>query len=255
MAAPSLLKQTLRGDNAQRVLVVDDARETQQMIALQLERAGYHVVTADDGLRALELIRRQGLPRLVVLDLSLPGKDGFTVAKEIRAIGDVPIVLLALMTDTIVPMDYKLAGIRNYLLKPFAFLELLEAVQNALREGDTPPMSDREFRLDANVCINFAQQCLFIDGQKALLTPTETRLLHLLYSNRGRVVSPGYLMSKAWCTDQKGTLGSLWVHIRRLRNKLEPNPESPAYLITVRGQGYCLHSDSVYSDSYGTAVN
>src|SRR5690554_5893248 len=105
MITPSLGCQTLGGDNAQSILVVDDARETQQMIMLQLERAGYPVVTADDGERALELIRRQGMPRLVLLDISLPHKDGFAVATEIRALGDVPIVLLASLTDTVAQID------------------------------------------------------------------------------------------------------------------------------------------------------
>lgn len=238
-----------QGDNAQHILVVDDARKTQQMIALQLERAGYQVTTADDGSHALEWIRRQGLPRLIVMDISLPGRDGLAVAKEIQTIGDVPIVLLASLTDMMAPPDHSLTGISGCLVKPFAFPELLQSIQHALVQSDAPLISDREFRLAAHLRINFVQQYLLVDGQKVLLTPTETRLLHLLYINRGRVVAPGYLMSKAWNTEHKGTPGSLWVHVRRLRNKLEHNPETPCCLITVRGQGYYLaceyanHSD------------
>lgn len=244
MALSSVAGRPWQGENAQRILVVDDARETQQMIALQLERAGYQVMTANHGREALELIRRQGLPRLVILDISLPGKNGFVVAKEIHAIGDVPILLLASVNDLLAHDQPPLTGISDCLVKPFAFQELLDSIRQAFNHDDAPPITDREFRLDAHIRINFAQQYLLVDGQKNLLTPTETRLLHLLYINRGRVVSPGYLMSKAWSGEHRGTLGSLWVHIRRLRNKLERNPEEPYYLVTVRGQGYYLHSDS-----------
>ena len=82
-----------------------------------------------------------------------------------------------------------------------------------------------------------------VDGKQVALTPIESRLLHLLYMNRGRVVAPEVLMSKAWGEGSEGSPGSLWVHVRRLRNKLERNPDRPRYLITVRGQGYVLQSD------------
>jgi DNA-binding response OmpR family regulator len=236
-------KQTLQGENNGCILVVEDAFKSRQMIALQLGRLGYTVICADNGLHALELIRRQGLPRLVLLDISLPDQDGFAVAQEIQMLGDVPIVLLVSPTDKIAVGSRHLMGIRDYLLKPFVVPELLASVEAALRDYDAPTPHDQEFWLDAGVSINFAQQYLHVDGQKILLTPTEARLLHLLYRNRGRVVSPGYLVHKAWRDDQTGSLGALWVHIRRLRNKLERRPESPEYLVTVRGQGYSLQSD------------
>lgn len=238
-----MLSRLPHEDNSQRILIVDDIQGTQRMIALQLERAGFDVVTAGSGARALELVRRQGLPRLALLDLNMPGMSGLAVADALRAMGDVPIIFLWPPSEVTPFTDGVPRNAEDVLMKPFAFGELYESVQRVLARAATPPVADQEAVIDVRLRVNFAQQHLLVGDRAVPLTPTETRLLHLLYCHRGRVVSPGYLVSKAWDSDQRGTLGSLWVHIRRLRNKLEPNPEIPRYLLTVRGQGYTLRVD------------
>jgi DNA-binding response OmpR family regulator len=99
---------------------------------------------------------------------------------------------------------------------------------------------DPELVIDDHLRINFAQQYAVVDNDQIMLTPTENRLMHILYNNRGRVLSPGFLLAKAWDPVRKGTVESLWVHVRRLRSKIEPDPDNPRYVVTVRGQGYCL---------------
>ena len=94
--------------------------------------------------------------------------------------------------------------------------------------------------IDEKLRINFAQQYAVVGDDQITLTPTENRLLHILYNNRGRVLSPGFLLAKAWDPVRKGSVESLWVHVRRLRSKIEPDPDNPRYVVTVRGQGYCL---------------
>ena len=100
--------------------------------------------------------------------------------------------------------------------------------------------SDPEQVIDDNLRINFAQHYAIVNGEQVTLTPTETRLMNILYNNRGRVLSAGFLLAKAWEPVHRGTVESLWVHVRRLRNKIEPDPDHPRYVVTVRGQGYCL---------------
>jgi DNA-binding response OmpR family regulator len=132
----------------------------------------------------------------------------------------------------------------DYVTKPFAFAELLARIRRVLMRVHPQQYTEHESIVDDRLRINFAQQYVVIKDKKVPLTPTENRLLYILYNNRGRVLSPSFLMAKAWDPLHRGTMGSLWVHIRRLRSKIESNPQNPRYLITVRGQGYCLQNNS-----------
>ncbi|MEM7534970.1 MAG: response regulator transcription factor [Chloroflexota bacterium] len=227
-----------------RILVVDDAADTRLMLNLRLQREGYIVTTANGGDEALDIVQKEGLPHLVVLDIMMPGKDGFEVANELRRMGDIPIIFLSALSDT----DTKVEGLNryaeDYITKPFAFSELLARVRRVLLRVASDHIVDPEITIDEKLRINFAQQYAVMLGEdtetKITLTPTETRLMHILYNNRGRVLSPGFLLAKAWDPVRKGTVESLWVHVRRLRSKIEPDPNNPRYVVTVRGQGYCL---------------
>ncbi|MCB0132085.1 MAG: response regulator transcription factor [Caldilineaceae bacterium] len=223
-----------------RILVVDDAADTRLMLSLRLQREGYLVYAASGGSEALELINKEGLPHLVVLDIMMPGMDGFAVAAELRRMGDTPIIFLSALSDT----DTKVEGINrfaeDYITKPFAFPELLARIRRVMLRVAPDQVFDPELQIDELLSVNFAQQYAVIDEEQITLTPTENRIMHILYNNRGRVLSPGYLLAKAWDPVRQGTVESLWVHIRRLRSKIEPDPDNPRYVVTVRGQGYCL---------------
>ena len=223
-----------------RILVVDDAADTRLMLSLRLQREGYLVYAASSGAEALDLVNKEGLPHLVVLDIMMPGMDGFAVAGELRRMGDTPIIFLSALSDT----DTKVEGINrfaeDYITKPFAFPELLARVRRVLLRVAPDQVFDPEIQIDDYLRINFAQQYAIVDDEQITLTPTENRIMHILHNNRGRVLSPGYLLAKAWDPVRQGTVESLWVHIRRLRSKIEPDPDNPRYVVTVRGQGYCL---------------
>ena len=223
-----------------RILVVDDAADTRLMLNLRLQREGYTVYTANSGTEALEVVQHEGLPNLVVLDIMMPGMDGFAVANELRRMGDIPIVFLSALSDT----DTKVEGLNrfaeDYITKPFAFSELLARIRRILLRVASDQLVDPELVIDDYLRINFAQQYAIIGDEQLTLTPTENRLMHILYNNRGRVLSPGFLLAKAWDPVRHGTVESLWVHVRRLRSKVEPDPDNPRYVVTVRGQGYCL---------------
>ncbi len=223
-----------------RILVVDDAADTRLLLNLRLQREGYDVLTASSGPEALELIQKEGLPHLVLLDIMMPGMDGFAVAAELRRMGDIPIIFLSALSDT----DTKVEGLNrfaeDYVTKPFDFSELSARIRRVLLRVASDREADPEQAIDDYLRVNFAQQYAVLGEKQITLTPTENRLLHILFNNRGRVLSPGFLLAKAWDPVRKGTVESLWVHMRRLRSKIEPDPDNPRYVVTVRGQGYCL---------------
>lgn len=223
-----------------RILVVDDAADTRLLLNLRLQREGYDVFTASSGIEALEVIQKEGLPHLVLLDIMMPGMDGFAVASELRRMGDISIIFLSALSD----VDTKVEGLNrfaeDYVTKPFDFGELLARIRRVLLRVATDQNADPEQVVDERLRVNFAQQYAIMDGVQITLTPTENRLLHILFNNRGRVLSPGFLLAKAWDPVRRGTVESLWVHMRRLRSKIEPDADNPRYVVTVRGQGYCL---------------
>ncbi len=223
-----------------RIMVVDDAADTRLMLSLRLQREGFLVSSANTGSDALKRIAAEGLPHLVLLDIMMPGMDGFEIADEIRKLGNIPIIFLSAVTDT----DTKVEGItqfaEDYVTKPFEFQELLARVHRVLKRASPAQNMDPVLSIDENLQVNFAQQYAIVADEQISLTPTENRILRTLYSNRGRVMTANYLLTKAWDPVRQGSVESLWVHIRRLRNKIEEDPDNPRYVVTVRGQGYCL---------------
>lgn len=223
-----------------RILVVDDAADTRLMLSLRLQREGFLVSSANTGPSALKMIDSEGLPHLVILDIMMAGMDGFALADEIRKLGNVPIIFLSALTDT----ETKVEGItlfaEDYVTKPFEFPELLARIRRVLMRVVPDQGMDPEVPIDDTLSVNFAQQYAMINDEQIALTPTENRILRTLYGNRGRVMSANYLLTKAWDPVRQGSVESLWVHIRRLRNKIEADPNNPQYVVTVRGQGYCF---------------
>ena len=227
---------------SQRILVVEDAADTRLLLTLRLQREGYQVLTASNGAEALDMVQSTGLPHLVLLDIMMPGMDGFAVANELRRMGDIPIIFLTALSDTETKVSGLLRYAEDYITKPFVFPELSARVRRVLLRVAGTKKADPEHIIDERLRINFSQQYAMLDGKQITLTPTENRLLHILFTNRGRVLSPGYLLAKAWDPTKAGTVESLWVHMRRLRSKIEPDPDADTfrYVVTVRGQGYCL---------------
>jgi two-component system, OmpR family, alkaline phosphatase synthesis response regulator PhoP len=223
---------------SKRVLVVDDDAKTVELVKLYLNRDGYRVLTAYDGIEALRLAR-ESHPDLIVLDLMLPGIDGLEVCRTLRAESDVPIIMLTARTteqDRLTGLDL---GADDYVTKPFSPKELAARVRVVLRRlpGEMLQRGPAEIQ-HGDLIINFRKYEASLAGRPLNLTPIEFKLLGVLVRESGRVFSRGELIEKALGYDFEGFDRTIDVHIRNLRRKLEPDPRYPRYIKTVYGAGY-----------------
>jgi len=220
---------------SKRVLVVDDDVKTVELVKLYLNRDGYRVLTAYDGVEALRLAR-EGHPDLIVLDLMLPGVDGLEVCRTLRNESDVPIIMLTAMTtdqDKLTGLDL---GADDYVTKPFSPRELAARVRAILRRlpGERGPAEIKQGKLT----VNFLKHEVYLAGKPLNLTPVEFKLLVVLIKELGRVFSRAQIIEKAFGYDFEGFDRTVDVHILNLRRKLEPDPSRPRYIKTVYGAGY-----------------
>lgn len=220
-----------------RVLVVDDDVKTVELVKLYLNRDGYRVYTAHDGIEALRLAREQR-PNLIVLDLMLPGMDGLQVCRTLRQESDVPIIMLTAKTtdqDKLTGLDL---GADDYITKPFSPRELAARVRTVLRRlpGERGPEEIKHNKL----AVNFLKHEAYLAGSPLDLTSVEFKLLGVFIKEPGRVFNRAQLIEKAFDHDFEGFDRTIDVHILNLRRKLEPDPRNPVYIKTVYGAGYKL---------------
>ncbi len=218
-----------------RVLVVDDDIKTVELVKLYLNRDGYKVLTAYDGIEALRLAR-ESHPDLIVLDLMLPGLDGLQTCQAIRAESDVPIIMLTARTtdqDKLTGLDL---GADDYVTKPFSPRELAARVRAILRRlpGERGPDEINY----GDLTMNFRKHEASLSGKLLNLTEVEFKLLGVLVKEPGRVFSRTQLIEKALGYDFEGFDRTVDVHIFNLRRKLEPDPSHPRYIQTLYGAGY-----------------
>ena len=222
-----------------RILVVDDDREVVRLIRAYLEQAGFEVLAAYDGDTAVHVIRRER-PDLLLLDLMLPGKDGWAITRLVRAepsLAHIPIIMLTARvddTDKIVGLEL---GADDYVTKPYNPREVVARVRARLRQPDVaPPQTLRVGGLEMDV----RRRDVRVDGRPVELTPTEFSLLQVLLEQAGYVLTRGELTRRALGVDFEGVERTLDSHIRNLRQKLEPDPANPTYVQTVYGVGFRL---------------
>ena len=223
-----------------RILTVEDDERIRTAVKLALEDEGWEVEEADSGEEALNAFARKAAD-VVLIDIMLPGIDGFDVCRSIRRVSDVPIVMVTARADTHDVVAGLEAGADDYLTKPFAPKELSARIRALLRrartsEPDAPQMvfGDLEVIPDEGV--------VRVDGDEVHLTKTEFRLLVELAANPGRVFSREVLLERVWGYGYFGDGRLVDVHIRRLRTKIEPDAANPRYVVTVRGLGYKLQT-------------
>ena len=226
-----------------RILIVDDNKDLLHLLCEQLSVAGYrHIQTAENCAAAKKLFASE-IPELMILDINLPDGDGFSLFRDLHAKADVPALFLS-ARDADADRLFGLGlGADDYLTKPFLMQELLLRVRHILQRtyrAELARAKSKSLKLaDRNVDLNDALVILS-DGNSLPLTATELALLRKLVENRGHIVTYDALCSAVWGADYYGYENSLGVHIRHLRQKLEENPGSPRYLLTVRGIGYKL---------------
>ena len=220
--------------------MVDDDVKTVELVKLYLNRDGYRVLTAHDGVEALRLAR-ESHPDLIVLDLMLPGINGLEICRTLRAESDVPIIMLTAMTteqDRLTGLDL---GADDYVTKPFSPKELAARVRAVLRRLPEEALRRGPVEIKhGELAVNFRKYEASIAGRPLTLTPIEFKLLGALVKEPGRVFSRAQLIEKALGHDFDGFDRTIDVHILNLRRKLEPDPSHPSYIKTVYGAGYKL---------------
>ncbi len=223
-----------------RVLIVDDEPETLKYVGANLKARGYDVVTAADGNEALQR-SEEDLFDLILLDITMPGPDGFAVCQAIRQRSTVPIIMLSARgqeKDKVKALDL---GADDYITKPFGIEELLARIRSSLRRSQQDTMQSGPLVV-GDLTINFDERRVFRDGQEVKLTPTEYALLVQLVRSSGKVLSHSVLLQRVWGPEYGEESDYLWAYVRRLRRKLEADPEHPRYILTEPGVGYRFSS-------------
>ncbi len=223
------------------ILVVDDEPHVVRLVKANLESSGYRVLTANEGEQALHMVESES-PDLVVLDIMLPKMDGYEACRRIREFSPVPIIMLTARSAEVDLVHGFESGADDYLTKPFAVTELLMRVRAVLRRSKWPEevLARHGFKAGP-IEIDFAQHKVTLDGESVKLSPTEYRLLVHLASNAGRVLLHRELLRAVWGPEYRDESEYLRVYMRYLRQKLEPDPSNPRFLLTQPGAGYMFY--------------
>jgi DNA-binding response OmpR family regulator len=221
-----------------KILVVDDEPHLLKLVRSNLEAAHYKVTVAMDGPSALATMQGEGAD-LIVLDIMMPGLDGFEVLQKIREFSVVPVIMLTAKDQEVDVVKGLRLGADDYIRKPFSVHELLARVEAVLRRGSPsedimtrPPFVSGDFVMD------FQQRRVTVKGKEIRVGPTEWKLLTQLVSNAGRVLLHADLLRKVWGPEYGGETEYLRVYVSYLRNKLEEDPSHPKFILTEHGVGY-----------------
>jgi len=223
-----------------KVVVIDDSPEIIEVVSLcfQLRWSGTTLVSASEGTKGLELIEAEN-PDVVILDIGLPDMDGFQVLREIRLFSQVPVIMLTVRgKDTDVARCLEL-GADDYIVKPFSHIELVARVQAVLRRAQGLSVTTEELPfVSGNLSVDFISNEVMVNGNSVKLSATESKLLHHLIRNEGRLLSHENLLTKVWGETYRDARDLLRVHIQHLRQKLGDSAESPSIIVTEHGMGY-----------------
>jgi two-component system, OmpR family, KDP operon response regulator KdpE len=220
------------------VLIADDEPRLVDVVRLNLEIDGYRVISAANGIEALERLRAD-LPDLVVLDVMMPEMDGFETLRRIREVSNVPVLMLTVRNEEADRIKGLEIGADDYLAKPYSPRELQSRIKALLRRSFTPaPPRKTRIVVDQDLTIDFGSHEVWVRGEKVTLRPTEYRLLYHLVNNAGRLMTHETLLSKVWGSEYRDESHYLRLYITYLRQKLERDPAHPKYILTERGMGY-----------------
>jgi two-component system response regulator RegX3 len=220
------------------VLVVEDEESYSDPLAYLLRKEGFDVAVAETGPDALTRFERHGAD-IVLLDLMLPGLPGTEVFRRIRATSNVPVIMVSAKdaeVDRVVGLEL---GADDYVTKPYSPRELVARIRAVLRRGAEAEAAPATLEAGP-VRMDVDRHQVTVDGRETRLPLKEFELLEMFLRNPGRVLTRGQLIDRVWGSDYVGDTKTLDVHVKRLRTKIEPDPASPSYLVTVRGLGYKL---------------
>lgn len=223
------------------VLIVEDEESLADPLAFLLRKEGYEASIVNDGAQALAAFDRVS-PDIVLLDLMLPGMSGTEICKALRSRSSVPVIMVTARDSEIDKVVGLELGADDYVTKPYSARELIARIRAVLRRG--ADVADGELEIGilevGPVRMDVERHTVSVDGSSITLPLKEFDLLEYLMRNAGRVLTRGQLIDRVWGADYVGDTKTLDVHVKRLRSKIEPDPGTPKYLVTVRGLGYKL---------------
>lgn len=224
---------------SKKILVVDDEEKIRELVKNYLEKEGFEVIQAADGVEALESITKDK-PNLIVLDWLLPGMSGLEICRQVRQKSNIPIIMLTARTEEVDKLLGLELGADDYVTKPFSLRELTARIRVVLRrsEPDDEKKMESESVKVGGLEINLNRHEVWSEGKSISLTPTEFKILTILLSSQGRVYSRLQLLDAALGFAYEGYERSIDTHVSNLRKKIEPDPANPRYILTVYGTGY-----------------
>jgi len=230
-------------NDREKVLVIDDDTTLLMLLRQSLEKAGYQVITATNGLAGLQQMYERR-PDIVILDVMMPRMDGWETCSRIREVSQIPIIMLTAKDEEADKIRGFTYGVDDYVTKPFSFAELTARVGAILhRVKQATPGKSPDVVIAGNLTIELENRRVLRDGQPVDLTPTEFRLLAVLVENVGRVLSHEQLLTQVWGYEYAGDTGYVKRYIWYLRRKLEDDPSNPRHIITERGFGYSFRKE------------
>jgi two-component system KDP operon response regulator KdpE len=221
------------------ILVVDDEPRMVRFVKMNLDLEGYFTLEANNGFQALEKVRDYN-PDLVLLDVEMPGMDGFETLKRLREVSDAAVIMVTVRSDEEDKIKGLDLGADDYITKPFSPRELSSRIRAVLRRLDhLGSRPDKQIiTIDERLEVDLPQRDVIVEGERINLRPTEYRLLYHLIQNAGWVVPHETLLTKVWGPEYINDNHLLRLYITYLRKKIEPNPENPRYIFNERGLGY-----------------
>lgn len=228
------------------VLVCDDDQCIVNSLALHLQREGYRVLKAYNGIEALDIIKKEDV-HLVLLDIMMPQLDGLSTTLKIRQEKNIPIIILSAKSEDIDKIAGLNLGADDYISKPFNTLELLARVKSHIRRYTSLGAMDKQTELlsTGGLSVDTKAGNVYLDGEIVRLTPTEYKILVYLMSHMGQVLSMHQIYENVWHDTPYAPENTVAVHIRRLREKIEINPKEPKYIKVVWGSGYMVEKNSI----------
>ena len=224
----------------EKVLIVDDEEHIVELLKFNLLNAGYDVFTANDGINAVKIAKAEK-PSLMLLDLMLPGIDGFDVCKEIKRNDEMKKTSIIMLTAKGEELDKILGlelGADDYITKPFSVRELLARVKAVLRRTNSVGEIEDDVYDSQNLKVDFERHEVCVKGNKIDLTLKEFELLQILIKNKGKILTRETLLDKIWGYEYIGETRTVDVHIRYIRKKIEEDDKNPRFIETIRGVGY-----------------
>jgi DNA-binding response OmpR family regulator len=221
-----------------RVLIADDDLIIRRALEASLLIDGFDCVCAADGNEALAKVEHRWAD-IAVVDLNMPGMNGFELADRLRRVIEIPVIILTSVSDETMVVRGLEEHADDYVIKPFRYPELRARINRLLvRSYDGGLHPGERVVVDDRLVVDFGQRTALLDKQRIKLTPIEARILFVLMQNKNQTVTTGTLLRKAWGFGEEGDPSSLWVRMRKLRIKIESDPDSPRYIHTERGVGY-----------------